>query len=83
MAQNSVADIVMKGSDVEDVTSGTGGVVEVLSGTTIVVGVVGAGGGTIDVASGIGGVGACGTESVECSSYGASSPYGGSTTGTE
>nr|CAN62243.1 hypothetical protein VITISV_006055 [Vitis vinifera] len=41
----------------------------------------GTGGVGVDVASGIGGAGACGTESVECSSCGASSPYGGSTTG--
>ena len=77
--------MVIKGCGVEDtnMASGRGGVVEVLSGTTIVVGVVGVGGGTIDVASGIGGAGACGTEFVECSSYGASSPCGGSTTGTE
>ena len=80
-----MADMVIKGCGVEDadVAGGTEGVVEVLSGTTIVVGVVGVGGGTIDVASGIGGAGACGTEFVECSSYGASSPCGGSTTGTE
>ena len=60
MAQNFVADMVMKGSNVEDVA-----------------------GGTVDVASSISGAGACGTESVECSSCGASSPYGGSTTGTK
>ena len=81
--------MVMKGSDVEDVAGGIGGVIEILSSTSIVVGAVRAGGGTVDVASGIGGVGACGIESVECSSYGASSAcaassaYGGSTTSTE
>ena len=47
------------------------------------VGVIRASGGTVDTASGIGGAGACGTESIECSSCGASSAYGGSATGTE
>ena len=83
MAQNSVADIVMKGSDVEDVAGGTGGVVEVLSGIGIVVGAVGAGGGIVDMASGINSAGVCGRDSVECSSYDTSSACSGSTTGTE
>ena len=83
MAQNSVVDIVMKGSDVEDVAGRIWGVIEVFLGTSNVVGVIRASGGTVDTASGIGGAGACGTESIECSSCGASSAYGGSATGTE
>ena len=50
MAWNSVADMVMKGFDVEDVAGGTGGVVKVLSGMGTMVGVVGASGGIVDVA---------------------------------
>ena len=81
--------MVMKGFDVENVAGGTWGVVEVLSGTGTMVGAVRVGGGTVDVASSIGGAGACGIESVECSSYGASSAcgassaYGGFATSTE
>ena len=78
-----MADMVMKGFDVEDVAGGTGGVVKVLSGMGTMVGVVGASGGIVDVASGIDGAGACGTDSVECSSCGASLAYGGFATSTE
>ena len=44
---------------------------------------VGASGGTVDVASGIGGARACGIEYVECSSCGAFSACGGFAIGTE
>ena len=83
MARNSVADMVMKGSDVEDVAGGTEGVVEVLSGIGIVVGAVGAGGGIVDMATGINSAGVRGRDSVECSSCDTSSACSGSTTGTE
>ena len=68
MARNSVADMVMEASDVEGATSGTGGV---------------AGVGAIGVASSIGGARVVSIDSMGCSSYYASSAYGGSTTGTK
>ena len=43
----------------------------------------GVSGWTVDLASGIGGVGAGGTDSMGCSSYGASSAYSGAATGAE
>ena len=83
--------MVIKGCGVEDADTagGTRGVVEVLLGTSIVVGVAGVGSGIVDGTSGIGGVGACGRDSVECSTCdtssacGASSAYGGFATSTE
>ena len=78
-----MADMVIKGCGVEDadVAGGTEGIVEVHSGTGTMVGVARAGGGTVDVTSGIGGVGACGRDFVECSFCGTSSACGGSTIG--
>ena len=65
--RNSMADMVMEASNVRGATSGIGGV----------------SGGTVDVASGIGGVGVGGTDSVGCSSYGAFLAYSGAATGAE
>ena len=67
MARNSVADMVMEASDVGGATGGTGGVVR----------------GTVEVASGIGGTRACGTNSVGSSSCYAYSACGGAATGAE
>ena len=61
MARNSVAQMVMEASYVEDATSGTTGVV----------------GGAIEVASGIGGAEAGGTDSMGSSSCCACSACGG------
>ena len=78
-----MADMVIKGYGVEDTNaaSGRGSVVEVLSGTGTVVGAARVGGGTIDVTSCIGGVGACGRDYMECSSCGTFSACGGFATG--
>ena len=61
MTRNSAAEMVMEASDVESATSGTSGVV----------------GGTIEVASGINGARASGTDFVGSSSYYAYSARGG------
>ena len=67
MARNSVADMVMEASDVGGATGGIRGVI----------------GGTVEVASSIGGAGVSGIDSIGSSSYCAYSTCGGLPTGAE